>query len=93
MVDESFRSLMRFQVDRARGYFDSGRRLIPLLPLQSRACPAVLTGIYSGILDRIEAADFDVFQDRIGLSTREKLFLVARQWAASLIPAAYPLRR
>ena len=93
VVNEGFRSLMRFQVDRARGYFDSGRRLVRLLPLQSRACPAVLIGIYSGILDRIEAADFDVFQDRIGLSTREKLFLVARQWAASLIPAAYPLRR
>ena len=93
VVNERFRSLMRFQVDRARGYFETGRRLIPLLPLQSRACPAVLIGIYSSILDRIEAADFDVFHDRIGLSTREKLFLMARQWAASLIPAAHPLRR
>ena len=46
------------------------------------------------ILGKLEAVNpAGSVKDRIGLSTREKLFLVARQWAASLIPAAYPLRR
>ena len=92
VINEAFRKLMRFQVARARRYFASGRRLIPLLPLRSRACPAVLLAVYSGILERIEASGFDVFQRRIGLSTREKLLMMARLWAASVIPA-YPQRK
>jgi phytoene synthase len=90
VVNDAFRDLMRFQVKRARRYFDSGRRLIPLLSQRSRACPAVLLAVYSAILDRIESSGYDVFQERIGLSTTKKLMLMARLWAASLIPAHQP---
>ena len=93
VVNDSFRELMTFQAARARGYFASGRRLLPLLPRESRACPGVLHGVYSAILDRIEACGFNVFERRIGLSTREKLFLTARFWASSLIPTVPLLRR
>ena len=93
VVNDAFRALMRFQIARAREYFDKGKQLFPLLPPQSRACPAVLHAVYSAILDRIEAADFDVFQRRIGLTSRQKWLLMARLWATSLLPAAYPLRR
>ena len=61
VVNDAFRDLMRFQVKRARRYFDSGRRLIPLLSQRSRACPAVLLAVYSAILDRIESSGYDVF--------------------------------
>ena len=87
VVNKAFRDVMTYQVERARRYFDTGRRLIPLLSPESRACPAVLHGIYSGILDRVEAADYDVFRERIGLGSTEKLFLMAKLWAASLIPS------
>ena len=92
VVNEAFRNLMRLQAERARRYFTSGRHLIPLLAPQTRACPAVLLAVYSGILNRIEASGFNVFQQRIGLSSTEKLLLMARLWAASLIPA-YSQRR
>ncbi len=92
VTNEPFRDLMKYQVARARQYFESGRRLIPLVSAQSRACPAVLIGFYSAILDRIEASDYDVFQQRIGLSVREKTLLMAKLWATSLLPAA-PLKR
>ena len=91
--NDAFRELMRFQVDRARKYFASGRHLMPLLAPRSRACLAVLQAVYSLILDRIESSDFDVFRQRIGLSHREKLFLTAKLWATSLIPAVPPLKR
>ena len=91
-VNDAFRELMRLQVARARGYFESGRRLIPLVPLEARACPRVLVEVYSAILDRIESLDYDVFQRRIGLTGREKLYLLAKSWAASRLPAAYPQR-
>ena len=88
-----FMELMRFQAERARGYFASGRRLMPLLSPDSRACPATLLSVYSTILDRIESSGFDVFERRIGLGTGEKLLIAARLWAGSLIQTIRPLKR
>ena len=92
LVNDAFISMMEFQVARARGYFVDSARLIPLLPAQSRACPAVLHATYSTILDRIEASGYDVFQRRIGLSTTEKLLMVTKLWATSLIASTRPER-
>ena len=85
IIDESFLALMRFQARRAREYFDRGARLMPLLSLRSRACPAVLHGLYSRLLDKIEARGFDVFQGRTRLPTQEKLLLIAKLWATSVL--------
>ena len=43
VVNDAFRALMRSQVARARRYFETGRRLIPLLEPESRACTAGAT--------------------------------------------------
>ncbi len=83
--NEAFKNLMAFQAERARQYFQSGGRLIPLLPRRSRACPAVLAGIYSRLLDRIEGKEFKVLGERISLSSSEKLFLMVKIWVQSLI--------
>ena len=93
VVNDAFRDLMKLQVDRARRYFDSGKRLIPLLSPAARACPAVLHGVYSTILSRIESSGFDVFERRIGLSKARKLFIMARLWAGRLTPAVPLVRR
>ena len=79
-VTEGFADLMQFQIDRAREYFASGRRLLPCLSPRSRACPAALGLIYGGVLNKIEAAGYDVFRERIGLSKAAKLGLMARAW-------------
>lgn len=93
VVNGAFLELMRFQAARARRYFDRGKLLIPLVSPKSKSCPAVLQGVYSAILDRIEGSGFDVFQRRIGLSTPEKLIITAKLWAVSLIPSVPLLRR
>ena len=77
---------MRFQVERARAYFDTARQLLPLLPVLSRACPAMLEATYSRLLDRIEERDYDVYRGRISLGTAEKLLLAARIWPRVLAP-------
>ena len=89
VINDAFRALMRHQIARARRYFESGRRLLPMVPAQASACPAILIAVYSRILDRIESSDFDVFTRRVGLSAIEKLLMMARLWATSLIPV-YP---
>jgi phytoene synthase len=86
VVDERFRGLMALQAERARGYFESGARLVPLLSAETRACTSVLAALYSTILDRIEESGFDVFERRVGLSASEKLLLMARLWALSFLP-------
>ena len=87
VVNRSFTDLMRFQAERARSYYSSSARLLPLVPVRSRACISVLHGLYSRLLDRIEARHFDVFHGRVRLGTAEKVLLTAKLWAASLLPA------
>ena len=94
VVNEPFRRLMAHQVQRAREYFNSGRRLLPLIDHDSRACPAVLHGVYSALLDRIEASGFEVFESRIRVSTPKKLMITAGLWARNQMPSLpVPLAR
>ena len=86
-ITDSFRSLMAHQADRARRYFDSSRALFPLISADARVCPKLMHATYSGILERIEQAGFDVFERRIGLSAGSKLILLARLWVGSLLSA------
>ena len=88
IVNESFIELMRFQAQRARGYFDSGFKLLPYLSPRSRACPAVMGQLYSKVLERIEAAEFDVFQQRISISKAEKIRVMAQTWFTSMLPSS-----
>jgi phytoene synthase len=85
--DARFRALMRFQGDRARRYFRSGRRLLYLLDLRSRMCVNVLQGVYFELLRRIEKRDYDVLSERVAISTPGKLALIGRLWVdAALTP-------
>ncbi|MBI4306326.1 MAG: squalene/phytoene synthase family protein, partial [Chloroflexi bacterium] len=71
---------------RARSYFASGEKLLPLLDKRSRACPEVMFRIYRKLLSRIEARGYNVFGPRIRLSTPAKLSIMARLWLRSLLP-------
>lgn len=82
-VNNSFRDLIKFQVERARRYFENGKNLFPLLDRRSRACPQVMAEVYTGILDKVEEADYDVITNRVRLSRRTKLSLAARLWVRS----------
>lgn len=84
IINGPFVELMRFQTDRARAYYALGAKLLPLVPLRSRACVSILHGLYSRLLDRIEERGFDVFQGRTRLPNREKLLLTGRLWATSV---------
>ncbi len=86
IVNEPFIELMRFQAQRAKCYFESGFQLLPYLSLRSRACPAVLGQLYRRVLQRIEGADYDVLNNRISLSTQEKLRVTAQTWLTSVMP-------
>ncbi len=83
VVNGQFRSLMQYQVERARSYYERSRPLFDMVELESRTCLRVLHEAYEAILDRIEESGFDVYSQRIGLSTSEKLLITARLWIGS----------
>ncbi|MGA2220970.1 MAG: presqualene diphosphate synthase HpnD [Verrucomicrobiia bacterium] len=77
-----FIELMRFEAARAREYYVKARPLLGMISEDSRGTLAVMTGIYGGILDKIERSGFAVFGSRIRLSPAEKLWIVAKNWVA-----------
>ena len=85
IINEPFRNLLAFQIDRARSYFDSGINLIPLVSPNSRVCLSMLHGVYNRILDRIDSNDYDIYTKRIGLKTSEKIFLMTKIWGLNIV--------
>jgi phytoene synthase len=76
--DDRLRELLAFEASRARGYYDASRPLERLLPAAGRAVFQVLWGTYRALLDEIERRQFEVFRERVRLSTWHKLWLAAR---------------
>ena len=85
VCNQPFQELIKFQAERAREYFDKGFKLLPYLSRRSRACPAVLGTLYSKVLSRIEASDYDVLEVRVSLSKAEKIGITAKTWLGSML--------
>ncbi|HYT88464.1 MAG TPA: phytoene/squalene synthase family protein [Gemmataceae bacterium] len=73
--DERFRALMRFQIERARGYYEAAWPLLPLLRPAGRAVFLVMARTYRSLLDVMERRDYDVFSSRVRVSGWRKLLL------------------
>jgi phytoene synthase len=85
-MDERFRSLMQFETERARTYYASARKLIPLVDEASRPALWAMIRIYERILDRIEERRFDVFRGPIHLAGMEKLSIALKAIAMRFVP-------
>jgi 15-cis-phytoene synthase len=77
-VDPEWVALLRFEIARCRDLYRSAATGIPLLPPASARCVRTALVLYSGILDRIEEAGYDVFSRRVRVPTRTKALLAAR---------------
>jgi phytoene synthase len=77
-LDEHFRHLMRFQVERARRYYESAEPLAKLLDPAGRAVFLVMLRTYRGLLEAIVQRNYDVFSSRVRLSRLRKLWLAAQ---------------
>jgi phytoene synthase len=63
---------------RARDWYGTGLRLMPLLDRRSAACTAAMSGIYRRLLDRIAAEPSAVYDKRLSLSKWQKAGVAAR---------------
>jgi len=78
---ERFLQLMAFEAQRAREYYRESAPLVGLIDVRSRASMRALIGIYSRLLDRIVASNYDVLARRVRVPAWEKLWVLLRSVA------------
>jgi len=76
--------LLIAQADRARDFYKSGRELINYIDDDSRPALWTLVEIYSRLLEKIARADYNVFGEKVRLTTSEKLKVLAKGFAKRL---------
>jgi len=69
--------LIRFEADRARGWYATGLQLMPLLDRRSAASAGAMAGIYFRLLEHICAAPQTALERRMSLPASEKAMVAA----------------
>src|SRR3954451_23728529 len=73
----SFADLMRFEVERTRGFFDRGEALLPLLPREARVDVDLFIRGGRTTFRAIERIGYDVWTRRPEVTMWEKMKLLA----------------
>jgi 15-cis-phytoene synthase len=79
-----FTRLVEFEAERARDWYATGWRLLPMLDRRSAACTGAMAGIYRHLLERIAAQPGAVLNSRVSLSTGEKAMVAVRALAGRI---------
>jgi squalene synthase HpnC len=85
--EKALRDLIRFQVARTRALYERGRPLLDKLHRDLRLELTLIWLVGNTILDKIEAADYDVFTHRPAIRRRDQAVIMARaakEWATHL---------
>lgn len=78
VINENFEMMMRFNIDRARAYYELASHGFPYLTNDgSRTTVVLMHKIYSGILTEIENYNYDVYGGKRFVSTSNKLKMTA----------------
>jgi phytoene synthase len=83
-VPPGFTRLVEFEAERARDWYATGWRLLPMLDRRSAACTGAMAGIYRQLLERIAAQPGAVLSRRVSLSTGEKAMVAAKALAGRI---------
>ncbi|MGC3994659.1 MAG: phytoene/squalene synthase family protein [Propionicimonas sp.] len=77
VVDDPWRAVMAFEIARNRELYAQAAPGVAMLPPASARCVATALELYSRILGRIEARDYDVFTGRARVPTWRKAVTAA----------------
>ena len=82
--NQSFTSLMKFQIDRAERWYDEARDLETYLSPDGRRAFRAMYATYRGLIDEIKHRNGDVFSRRVRLTNRKKFRIALSQlWMRS----------
>jgi phytoene synthase len=73
--NDKFEALMKFQADRAHGYYAEAMALLPKEDRRAQRPGLMMAAIYHTLLDEIERDHFHVLNQRISLTPLRKLWL------------------
>lgn len=79
------RDLLAQQAARARRYYARARAALPREDAQRLVAAEIMSGIYRGILDRIERSGYDVFTKPIRVPRPARAWIAATTWAKAMI--------
>ena len=85
MQSPAVKKLLAFQAQRARDYYRRADAALPRTDARRLVAARIMGAIYRGILDRIEAADYDVFSRVIRVPRPRRAFIAATTWAKTAI--------
>ena len=79
----AFRSLMAFEAERARSYYQRALAALPAADRRAQRPGLIMAAIYRGLLDEIERDGFRVLSRRTSLTPLRKLWIAWRTWIAA----------
>lgn len=83
VINENWRQLMQFEIERARGFYTQAEQGIQTLSRDSRWPVWTALMLYQGILDVIERNQYDVFNQRAYVPKAKKFFYLPIAWLRS----------
>jgi phytoene synthase len=84
IVNDNYRRLMRFEIDRAESYYKKAQEGIPMLSSVARFPTQAALEIYRQILIRLVANDYDNLSKRAYVSKLEKFSMLPGIWWKSM---------
>jgi phytoene/squalene synthetase len=83
----AMKNLLRFEVARTRALYERGRPLLDKVGGDLKMELTLIWLVGTTLLDKIEAADFDIFARRPSIRRRDQALILARaakEWASHL---------
>lgn len=81
IFNENFKDMMTYEVGRAKHYFDTATSNLDLDDKKTMFAARAMQHIYFKMLEKIVAADYDVYNNNIKVSTFEKAGISLGVWA------------
>ena len=79
----AFRSLMEFQAQRARSFYDAALSALPAADRRDQRPGLIMAAIYRALLREIEREGFHVLTQRTSLTPLRKFWIAWRTWVAA----------
>ena len=86
VVTENVRSLLAFQVERARRFYRKADAALPRHDERRLVAARIMGAIYFELLRSIERAEYDVFRARVRVRRPRQAVIAARTWLKVMVP-------
>ncbi|MGE0127065.1 MAG: presqualene diphosphate synthase HpnD [Blastocatellales bacterium] len=80
-LNDNFRDLMKFECDRARGYYQRAAECLAEEDRPTMTAAVTMGKIYYRLLEQIEQLNYDVFNNHIRLHRPERFLIALSEWA------------